>query len=958
MQPQAWGTRWAGGGGSLTPEDAAPMDRTMSFVARIRRTPLPYDADAGNEGADHVPGQPPEVREVLVGAAGGSPFLKGLMARDGDWLTEALTREPQQVRADLMADADAQPDGDLMVGLRRLKRRLALYTALADLAGVWSLAEVTAALTDFADRSTDRAMKAALAPQLARGRVPGHGENNREDAAGMVALAMGKMGAHELNFSSDIDLVLLFDDARFEGSDIAAARSVFVRAARTMTKTLSEMTGDGYVWRTDLRLRPDPAVTPVVVAMDAAERYYESLGRTWERAAHIKARPAAGDLDAGRRYIERLRPFVWRRHLDFAAIEDAHDMRRRIRDHRGLHDEATLEGRDLKLAPGGIREIEFFTQTRQLIAGGRDPALRVRGTVEGLARLAAAGWIPKALADMLTEHYGRLREIEHRLQMVADARTHALPTSADGFDRIARLCGEGDTGRFRAELSERLAAVRAATEGFFARTEGRSAAQTGPQTPEPEIVARWRHYPALRSGRAQAIFERLKPDLIARLQAADRPDEAFAAFDGFLSGLPAGVQLFALFEANPQLRALIVDIAATAPALARYLSRHAGVLDAVCSGRFFEPWPGRAVLERELADLLSAAPDYEEKLSVARRWAHEWHFRIGVHHLRGLAPADEVGVQYADLAAATLGALLPVVTAEFAAKHGVPPGRGLALFAMGSLGAGWINSASDLDLIAIYDPAGVETSDGPRPLASRPYYARLTQAVVTALSAPMADGKLYEVDMRLRPSGRQGPVATSLASFAAYQRDEAWTWEHMALTRARILAGARKVAAEAEAIRAEVLQVAAGQRAQERVWADLAEMRGRLFEAKPASGPLDTKPGPGGLTDIELFGQALALSTGASARRTAAQLQAGAAAGLVPAEAATRLAESYRFARGTLLAGRLVIDGQLSEASLGRGATDFLLRQTEAGTLGALMQDLAARRAEASEMIDAALARS
>ncbi|RDC72433.1 glutamine-synthetase adenylyltransferase [Rhodovulum sp. 12E13] len=926
----------------------------MSFAAAIRRTPLPHDAEAGAEAAAHLPGQPPEVAEVLRGAGGSSPHLRGLIEKEADWLDGALAAEPAAILPGLLAETAALPDADLSPGLRCVKRRLALYAGLADLAGVWPLETVTHALTAFADAAVDRALRSALAGPLSRGKVPGHGGGDIADAAGMCVLAMGKMGAFELNYSSDIDLIVLFDDSRFEGADIAEARAVFIKATRAMTATLQEQTGDGYVWRTDLRLRPDPSVTPVCLAMEAAERYYESLGRTWERAAHIKARPSAGDLAAGEAYLERLRPFVWRRHLDYAAIEDAHDMRRRIRDHKGLHEASALEGRDLKLGHGGIRAIEFFTQTRQLIAGGRDPALRVRGTEEGLARLAERGWIPGEVADELRGHYRALREAEHRVQQVADARTHLLPADAAGFDRLARLSGEGDTARFRAGLAERMDAVHRLTEGFFSRAEGLAGAP-GPAGAgdEPEIVARWRHYPALRSSRAQAIFERLKPDLLARLQAADRPEEAMTAFDGFLRGLPAGVQLFSMFEANPQLRALIVDIAATAPALAQYLSRNARVLEAVVSGSFFAPWPGRDALRRELADVLARdRGDYEHRLDAARRWAKEWHFRAGVHHLRGLTDAAEAGRQYADLAAAILAALLPVVVEHFADKHGAPPGRGVAVFGMGSLGAGWLTAGSDLDLIVIYDPAGEEGSDGPRPLSSRPYYARLTQALVTALTAPTAAGKLYEVDMRLRPSGRQGPVATALAAFEAYQREEAWTWEHMALTRAACVAGSPQVCAEAEAVRAAVL---GAPRAPAQVWMDLAKMRARLAGAKPPKGPLDVKPGPGGLQDIELVGQAAALLAGSTARRTAAQLDAAARAGLMPRETAESLKRAYRFARSVQSAGRLLVDGPLAPEALGQGARAVLCRETGMADLAALEARLAEERAEAAALIDAAV---
>lgn len=628
-------------------------------------------------------------------------------------------------------------------------------------------------------------------------------------------------------------------------------------------------------------------------------------------------------------------------------------MRLRIKEHKGLHEARMLEGRNLKLGAGGIREIEFFTQTRQIIAGGRDPELRLRGTVPALARLAEAGWIPAELAERFTAHYRALREIEHRVQMVADARTHCLPTNPEEFDRLARMCGESDTAAFRAAIAERLTDVRQTAESFFAPGPAGAAAATDTEE-EPEIIGRWRLYPALRSQRALQIFERLKPDLLARLNAAPKPEEAIAAFDGFLAGLPAGVQLFSMFEANPHLRALIVDIASTAPALASYLSRNSGVLDAVIGGTFFERWPGKAALTLELDRLLAESGDYEEQLDVTRRWFKEWHFRVGVHLLRGISDAGEAGQQYADLAEAVLAALLPAVTDDFARKHGAPPGRGGIAVGMGSLGAGWLNTRSDLDLIMIYDAGEEEASDGARPLPVATYYARLTKAVLTALTAPTAEGRLYEVDMRLRPSGKQGPVATSLSSFESYQKTEAWTWEHLALTRARAVAGAVPLREDVEAVRLAVL---AQPRDGAKVLEDVRDMRRRLAEAKGRQGPLDVKRGPGGLQDIDLVAQAGALLTGSHARRTAQQLAAAARRGWLSREEADRLTAAHRLARAVLGVGRLLVDGPLSPETLGQGAREVLARETGLADLDTLLAELEARRDAAAAIIDALLDR-
>ncbi len=908
------------------------------FAARLTRHPLPVDPATGAETAALVGDA--DLATLIAGTAGSSPYLRGLMQRETGWLRVALTLSPETALHSVLTALVPAPSDELGPLLRQAKRRVALLAGLADLGGIWTLEETTAALTRLADRAVDLAVAALVADEVRRGKLPESGA----PAQGMVVLAMGKMGAHELNYSSDIDLICLYDETRHEGRT-DEARAAFVRVTRRMTAMLSDMTGDGYVFRTDLRLRPDAAVTPVCLSMAAAEHYYEAEGRTWERAAYIKARPCAGDIAAGERFLRALKPFVWRRHLDYAAIQDAHDMRLRIRDHRHLHG-IGVEGHNLKLGQGGIREIEFFTQTRQLIAGGRDPALRDRGTVPALAALARRGWLPGEVADELTAHYRAHRELEHRLQMVADARTHSLPATAEGVERIARLSGEGDTARFRAAFLDRLGRVAALTEGFFAPGGATEAPVLSPA--QAQIVDGWVSYPALRSDRAVAVFTRLRPVLLSRLARAANSDEALIAFDGFLKGLPAGVQVFSLFAANPALVDLIVDICATAPGLAAYLARNAAVFDAVIGGSFWEPWPGTAALAVEAGAAMAGAADYGKKLGRLRDVMRDWHFRVGVHHLRGLIDAFEAGKLYADLAQAVLVALWPVVGAEFAGRHGPAPGRGAVLLGMGSLGAGRLNAGSDLDLVVLYDAAGTELSDGSRPLPVRPYFARLTQALVTALTAPMAEGRLYEVDMRLRPSGRQGPVAVSLSGFESYQMSEAWTWEHLALTRARAIAGAESLRGAAEAVRREVLAAKSGGAA---IAADTAAMRVRLFAAKPAEGLWEARLGPGRLLDIELFAQVLALRAAAPARGVEAQIAAGVSSGQVTAAEAevilTALRLCWRLQAGT----RVLTDRRLDLAKVGEGGRAFLLRETGFATGDALTAGLEAATAAAAAVI-------
>ena len=911
----------------------------MRLSDAITRVPRPFSPERGDEAVAAVPSLNGPLRDLVHGTAACSPYLAGLIAREAAWLPEALDDVDAALHAALVP-----PEGDssaIKPQLRQAKRRVALLAALADLGGAWSLEDVTGALTRLADMACDAALSAALAQQVRRGKLP-------DEDVGLFVLAMGKMGAHELNYSSDIDLICLFDEMRHDPFDFPTVRRACIKAVQDMCATLSDLTGDGYVFRTDLRLRPDPAVNPVVLSAGAAERYYESLGRTWERAAYIKARACAGDIKAGEQFLEELRPFVWRRHLDFAAVQDAHDMRLAIREHKGTGGPITLPGHNMKLGRGGIREIEFFTQTRQLIAGGRDTDLRLRGTVEGLSRLADKGWVTADVARTLTDHYRFARTVEHRVQMIRDAQTHNLPNNDEGFDRLAAMM-DMDRSVLEQDLKTRLAAVHTETEGFFAPGDT-------PDTPsvgiDPAMQARWRSYPALRSARGAALFDRIEPILIGRLSQAARPDEALAAFDGFLAGLPAGVQLFSLFEANPSLVDLLIDIVSTSPALARYLSRNAAVLDAVIGGSFFAPWPGHGALTSHAAERLARETDYETKLDTIRAWAKEWHFRIGVHHLRELCTAQEAGAQYADLACAALAALWPEVQAQFAIRHGPPPGRGAVILGMGSLGAGMLTPQSDLDMIMIYDPDGVEESVGPRPLPARTYYARLTQALITAITAQTAQGRLYEVDMRLRPSGNQGPVATSWASYQSYQINDAWLWEHLALVRAMTIAGPDGLARDVEAFRQSILSKP---RAPDTVLADLSDMRSRIADAKGAGGVWDVKIGAGGVQDIELLAQAGVVLSAHMDKDVPGGLRACVAAGLLNDAQAQTLEETYEMLWRVQMAVRLIGASPAPDADVGTGGLGVLLRAVQEPSLVTAESALSAAYETAADIIATAV---
>ncbi len=906
------------------------------LIQRITKHPLPFDPDAGADAVEAL-APPAEARDLVRGVAGCSPYLAKLIAAERAWLEEAWHEEPESSMEAILTEIAAL-EGEPGPALRRAKHRAALLIALCETGGVWPVMEATAWLTRFADAALAKCLTFGLTKF---GRPPVEGDG------GLVAMAMGKMGAHELNYSSDIDLVLLFDEHRYDPGDYAAARAVLLKAARRAMAQMSDITADGYVFRTDLRLRPDPGSTPIVLSMEQAERYYEAMGRTWERAAWIKARPAAGDIAAGERFLDRISPFVWRRHLDFAVVEEALDMRRRIRDHKGLHNAWNVPGHDLKLGQGGIREIEFLTQTQQIIAGGRNPSLRVRGTLDGLDRLVDGGQLGPTDRDVLADEYCYLRSLEHRVQMVQDAQTHRLPKDREGLERIACFMGQGDVDAFVADTRARLERVEAIADPSFRPLSERGDAQ--PPTAQIEgadaLMDRWTTYPALRSDRARAIFARLRPQLLAALSRALRPAEALTAFDGFLAGLPAGVQIFSLFEANPKLVALLADICATAPDLARYLSANAGVLDAVIAGDFLAMLP-------ETFTVPDMPDGFEDRLNHLRRWHREAHFRIGVHLLRGFATPAFAGKAYAALAEATLSAAWDAAEAETARRYGRVPGLRVAGMGMGSLGSGRLTARSDLDLVVLHDGAEPgAVSDGRRGLAAAQWAAKFTQVLITALSAPTAEGQLYEVDMRLRPSGRQGPVATALSAFRSYQAQEAWVWEHMALTRARPIVGDDTIRQEAEGIRRDVLS---GTRFDtDAVLAALRDMRARLSAAGRVGGGLSVKSGPGRMQDIELAAQAHALIVGTPTRLVADQLNI---AGWLTEEERGVLAQAHDLMARVQQVVRLLTPEDPPSA-LGTGAAALLARTLKKDDAAGVMAACDGAAAAAAKAIDQALDR-
>ncbi|MDZ4789647.1 MAG: bifunctional [glutamine synthetase] adenylyltransferase/[glutamine synthetase]-adenylyl-L-tyrosine phosphorylase [Hyphomicrobiales bacterium] len=913
-----------------------------------------------------------------------SPFLGTLASREIDYLQVILLNEPDQCAQTLLEDlsrdmAGAASHADAMRILRTIKRRVALLTALADLGGVWSLEETTAALSRAADALTAEAVRFLLREVANAGTLVTPSMADPSIGSGYIVLAMGKHGAHELNYSSDIDLIVLFD------GDAAPLRAgveptpFFVRLTRNLIKLLQERTGDGYVFRTDLRLRPDPGSTQIAISTSAAFQYYESAGQNWERAAFIKARAVAGDMTAGTAFLRALSPFVWRKYLDYAAIADIHAMKRQIHAFKG-HAAVTVAGHNLKLGRGGIREIEFFVQTQQLIAGGRQPDLRARGTLDALQALATRGWITETAALELSNAYCFLRRIEHRLQMINDEQTHTLPSDPDGLRRVANFCGFAEPADFAAALIAQLNRVQnqyirlfeSVPELTSSKVKGSlvftgvsddpatlvTLAEMGFTYPASVVatVRGWHfgRYPAMRSARARERLTEVTPALLEALSQTANPDQALVGFDMFMSELPSGVQLFALLRNNPSLLDLIAEIMGSAPRLARVLSKSRRVLDAVLDPGFLRETPDEQQLCAFLNAQIAPLPDYEEALNRARIIGREQAFLIGARVLSGAIAPDAACKAYTALADGLIAALQVQVEALMDQTHGRIPGGEAAILAMGKLGGREMTATSDVDLIVVYDDNGIAISTGLKPLPPSTYYSRYTQRLISALSAQTSEGRLYEVDMRLRPSGNAGPVATSLAAFTDYQNERAWTWEHMALTRARVVAGPPRLTANLNTVISSVL---ARPRDAGKTSRDVREMRGKLAAHKTAKSNWDLKQTRGGSVDIEFIAQYLQLTHAASSpgvlsqSTTAALARLRDAGHLNPQNANALIAAAVFFDSLTQIL-RLCLEEQFNPVLASSGLKERLAKSVGAPDFDRLNVQLADTLADVSAVYD------
>ncbi|MFN7011146.1 MAG: bifunctional [glutamine synthetase] adenylyltransferase/[glutamine synthetase]-adenylyl-L-tyrosine phosphorylase [Allorhizobium sp.] len=917
------------------------------------------------------------LKSFLTAALSLSPYLRDMAMHDPATLALALKEPIEPLLEGFVADArnawrgedggPAAAEAQVMTRLRVAKRKLSFVTALADLARIFDARDTTRWLSAMADACVAAAIDHLLLAGEDAGKLKLADRQAPSLGSGLIVLGMGKLGACELNYSSDIDLVVFFETEAGILVSPEDATETYGRMMRRLVRILQDRTGDGYVFRTDLRLRPDPGSTPLAVPVEAALLYYEGRGQNWERAAYIKARPVGGDLKAGQAFLRELVPFVFRKYLDYAAIADIHSIKRQIHVHKG-HGAIAVKGHNVKLGRGGIREIEFFAQTQQLIAGGRMPELRLRPTEAALHALTAANWIDAATRDELIEAYWFLRDIEHRIQMVHDEQTHLLPETEAELRRIAYMAGFGDTTSFSARLESVLKTVERRYARLFEQEEVLSSASgnlvfTGqkddPDTlktlkslgfERPEDISRvirtWHYgrYRATQSVEARERLTELTPQLLKTFGESRRADEALLRFDSFISGLPAGIQLFSLLTSNPALLDLIVNIMSSAPRLAEIIARRPHVFDGMLDPGLMVELPTRDYLAKRLASFLQGSRHYEEILDRLRIFAAEQRFLIGIRLLTGTIGGTQAAHAFTDLAGLIIDEALKAVVAEMEAAHGRIAGGRVALAGMGKLGSFELTAGSDVDLILLYehdDAAG--ESDGAKPLDPVRYYTRLTQRLIAALSAPTAEGVLYEVDMRLRPSGNKGPVATRLRAFEKYQFEEAWTWEHMALTRARLIAGDGDLM---DATRSVIAAVLAKPRDEAKTAADVAEMRAMIDKEKPPKDIWDVKLIPGGLIDIEFIAQHLALI--ARGRGVAIEVN-----GLSTAEALKRLGgqlmdpndldlclAALKLYTELSQVIRLCVDGGFDPANVPAGLIDLVCQAGDSPDLKALEAEI------------------
>ena len=807
---------------------------------------------------------------------GNSPYLSKLALSYPDILGRVVDGGLDENWTNLLERVACSPIDDrqsLMVNLRTFKGQASLLIALGEISGIWSLSDTMAKWSDFADQCVSKTLSSILHSELLAGNLSKHGDDALFARSGIFVLALGKLGARELNFSSDLDLMILFDPEALPYSGSKSHHEFAVKVAKAIVAILDQRTADGYVFRIDLRLRPDPSSTAIAVSTAAAEQYYESWGQNWERSALIKSRVIAGDERCGTEFLQRLEPFIWRKSLDFYAIQDIHSIKRQIYASKGGR-EVDVVGHDIKTGRGGIREIEFFAQIQQLIWGGRIPELREPTTLGALTALADNNLVEGSVVSDLTNCYIFLRHLEHRIQMINDEQTQRIPAKHEDAMLVSNFFGYSEFDGFAKDVTRYLTTVETHYAELFEdaptlTVEGNlvfTGAEHDPETIQnlerlgfenaetvSRLVREWHYgkYRATKSTKSRQILTEIMPNIISAFSKTVQPDRAFIKFDQFLQSLPAGVQIFSIFQRHSELLELVADVMGNAPRMADYLTGSPQRLDYVLEPEFFSPLPDRSNLALELQQTLAREDGFESELDASRRWTNDMRFRVGIQAMRGDTSLEYAADALTAIAETTINALTRSVGNEFASKFGVIEEGEFAIFANGKLAARELTPSSDLDLVFIYDaPSDAQSTGGERSLPASAYFLRFAQRVISALTVMTAEGRLYDVDLRLRPAGEQGPVASSLNAFDKYHQEDAWLWERLALIRGRVIYAEKQLGQKVERIRRKIL----GKSVPETQLAEtVSEMRSRIHANAPSTDGWDIKRSAGGLMDTEFL---------------------------------------------------------------------------------------------------------
>jgi glutamate-ammonia-ligase adenylyltransferase len=809
------------------------------------------------------------------------PGLLAELLESGDLLDSYVQGGLEQRLHRLLAEVDNEQS--LGLALRRFRRQQMVRIIWRDLAGWAPLEEVLEDLSALADACVDQSLALLYGWACAEMGVPRDGQGVQQH---LVVLGMGKLGAHELNLSSDIDLIFAFPaHGEVEGGRYLSNEQFFIRLCQRLVQVLNQQTGDGFVFRVDTRLRPFGEAGPLAMSFAALEDYYQTQAREWERYAMIKARVVAGDAVAGAELMAMLRPFVYRRYLDFGVIESLRDMKGLISQElkrKGMAD-------NIKLGPGGIREIEFIGQAFQLVRGGRDPDLQIRPILQVLELLGEKDLLPAFVVRELTEAYVFLRRVENRLQAWQDRQTHSLPEDEPGRLRLARSMGFADWGGFFDELAQHRQRVQGQFDQVFAapQVEGREEQQAlgalwrGRLQRDDALEALYNvgfRQPADTLGRLEQLrnshacralgarggqrLEQLMPLLLEATGGTAEPDQTLQRLLPLVEAIARRTAYIALLVERPLALSQLVRLSAQSLWISHQLVRYPVLLDELLDSRHLYAPLHRADLEAELNSLLAPldSEDLEEQMERLRQFVQSNTLRVAAADVTDVIPLMVVSDYLTEIAEVVTARVLRIAWAHLVASHGRPIGilgedTGFAVIGYGKLGGIELGYGSDLDLVFLHgslDPNAM--TDGERSVGNDVFYIRLGQRMIHMYTTRTPSGQLYETDMRLRPSGNSGMLVSSLDAFADYQKNEAWTWEHQALLRARPVAGDQKVIERFEQIRREVLS---RPRDPEALCKEVGEMRRKMRDSldKSGAGSFDLKQGVGGIADIEFMVQ-------------------------------------------------------------------------------------------------------